>query len=139
MNEIEQLVNDAGLPERTTLGLWDAAIGFKVRNGTYREATDVSAQAASRDLNALVEAGFLEPKGEKKGRYYVGTRMIRELWRSMREVGTIADPYAEPKTLIASGSVTATGGPVMFTDRAAPTSSTGQKPPSVRSVSEPEK
>lgn len=62
--------------------LFDAAVGFRIRNATYRatlEETDeepISEPTASRDLQCLVEAGLLTPTGEKRGRYYIGAPII---------------------------------------------------------------
>ncbi len=62
--------------------LFDAAMGFRVRNATYRATLEetgdeqISEPTASRDLQRLVEAGLLTPRGEKRGRYYVGAPAI---------------------------------------------------------------
>jgi Fic family protein len=74
------------LPERTLYALFDAALGLKVRNSTYRTAViDIVEQTASRDLRALVEAGYLTPVGEKRGRFYVATEKLKRLRRIARE------------------------------------------------------
>lgn len=131
MDQLEDLVRAAKLPDRTQLGLWDAALGFKVRNGTYRKAADISAQAASRDLNALVEAGFLVPQGEKKGRHYVATSVVRDAWMRVREDRRIPDPYEEPKNFgVPSSTTLPTSAPVFSGSTATP--STGPRPPSER-------
>lgn len=61
-----------GLPDRTVIALFDAALGFRVRNSQYQVHADVSDYAGGRDLRRLVEADLLEPRGEKRGRFYVG-------------------------------------------------------------------
>jgi len=60
-----------GFPDRAVIALFDAAHGFRVRNSGYQQHADVSDYAGGRDLKRLVEAGLLEPKGEKRGRFYV--------------------------------------------------------------------
>jgi Fic family protein len=94
---LEAEVTQHGLPERTKLALADAATGHRVRNPTYRKLADISDGLASRDLRLLVEAGLLEPHGEKRGRYYVGSATIMEIRkRSEGARGPIADPFADP-------------------------------------------
>lgn len=94
---LEHVVEAAKLPDRTVYALFDAAVGFRVRNGTYRTVADVSEQTASRDLRRLVEKGLLVPVGERRGRHYVASEEIRNLQRSLRVRASkqIADPFAE--------------------------------------------
>ena len=58
------------VPERAVPSLFDASAGFRIRNASYRASADVSELVASRDLRTLVEAGLLEPRGERRGRFY---------------------------------------------------------------------
>ncbi len=95
-NTLEKRVQQRRLPERTILALADAAIGLKVRNVAYRDNADISSGVASRDLKALVDDGFLEAKGEKRGRFYIATPEVRSLGESSRESKRIADPFEEP-------------------------------------------
>jgi Fic family protein len=73
------------LPERAVGGLLDAAVGLRLRNGSYRGLTETTAGeaitelTASRDLKAMVDAGLLDPVGERRGRYYVGAPELRAL------------------------------------------------------------
>jgi hypothetical protein len=57
------MVNRLHLPERTALGLLEAASGGRIRNASYRVSADVSNNLASRDLKLLVDAGLLVPEG----------------------------------------------------------------------------
>ena len=44
----------------------------------------------------MVNAGLLVPSGEKRGRTYRGTEVVRSLWREIRHVrlvDTAEDPY----------------------------------------------
>ena len=79
--ELEMLVAARGLPERTMVVLYDAAIRYRVRNGTYRailaEADDdITDQVASRDLRLLTTAGLLVPHGVARGRYYRASKEL---------------------------------------------------------------
>ena len=65
--EMIELVRVNGLPERSAMALLQAAVGSRVRNGSYRISADVSKNLASRDLKALVDAKLLVPEGEKRG------------------------------------------------------------------------
>jgi Fic family protein len=79
------------LPERTAGALAEAALGFRLRNTSYRSVIDVtygeelSDLTASRDLRAIVEAGLLEPIGNSRGRYYTAKPVLREEFRRIRE------------------------------------------------------
>jgi Fic family protein len=99
-NELESLWNllegelkRRGLNERLLLALSDAAIGYRVRNVTYRSAAQVSDQIASRDLGALVDQGLLVAKGEKRGRYYVASDWLGEARASVRTTKVVTDPF----------------------------------------------
>jgi Fic family protein len=76
--DLEALIKPHGFPDRVLPLLFDAAVGFRVRNATYRATLEetwdeqITEPTASRDLQRLVEAGLLTPRGEKRGRYYVG-------------------------------------------------------------------
>jgi hypothetical protein len=75
--------------------LVDAAVGLRVRNATYRSWAEVSENLASRDLKALVDAGFLIPKGERRGRWYERSESLARLGERFREHGPIADPFED--------------------------------------------
>jgi Fic family protein len=104
-DRLERSVKRLGLPERTVPVLWDAAMGYRVRNATYRamfnESPDeaISEAVASRDLRQLVELGLLVPRGEKRGRFYLRSR---ELWDMRQEIIKArdrrddSDPFERP-------------------------------------------
>ena len=94
---LQNEVGRIGLSERTVLALFDAAQRFRVRNSTYQAHTDLSEYAGGRDLKRLVDAGLLEPMGEKRGRYYVATDRLLELAKPAWEAGRkweLEDPFA---------------------------------------------
>ena len=93
--ELELAVKKVGLPERTALGLLEAASGGRIRNASYRVSADVSNNLASRDLKSLVDANLLVPAGERRGRYYVAGQMVREIRERHRLPKGIDDPFAE--------------------------------------------
>lgn len=86
-----------GLPPRTTSTLFDAALGFRIRNPTHRAAVrqghgeDISEPTASRDLRQLVDAGLLVAHGEKRGRHYSAGAAIRGHTASIRAARTPRD------------------------------------------------
>jgi Fic family protein len=90
---LEQEVRARSLPERTLLALADAAFGWKVRNATYRSAAEISDQVASRDLKALADAGLLVAHGERRGRWYAASDLVRTVRERFREAKPIADPF----------------------------------------------
>jgi DNA-binding transcriptional ArsR family regulator len=94
--EAQAMVERAGLPERATSVLFNASLGRRIRNVTYRGETGVSDQVASRDLRLLVDAGYLEARGERRGRFYVRTGVLEELdaqIRARHSPGTEDDPF----------------------------------------------
>jgi len=102
--DLEGVVRQAGYPERMLAALYDASMNFRVRNATYRAAIEdfwgeeITEATASRDLQRLVEAQLLVPRGEKRGRYYtVGAvlRQIRDLITTRRNPPDNSDPFAE--------------------------------------------
>src|SRR5262249_44027276 len=101
--DLERAAQHHGLQERTIAALFDAAIGFRVRNSTYRaianvEDGEIADATASRDLRQMVEAGLLQPKGERRGRYYIATPRLAHLRRAIveaRDPRDDSDPFTD--------------------------------------------
>lgn len=87
------------LPERAAGGLFDAALGLRVRNASYRSLTEttsgetISELSASRDLRAMVDATVLVPVGEGRGRYYLASSEVRALHEQIRASRPPRDHY----------------------------------------------
>jgi Fic family protein len=79
--------------ERVVNALADAALGYKVRNPTYRKQADVTNQVAKYDLKNLADAGLLVPVGERKGRYYTAGPLVQELRQKTRSPRQEPDPF----------------------------------------------
>lgn len=88
-DRLEIIIREHGLPERSIYALFDATVGFRVRNATYRPVADIAEQIASRDLKAMVDKGLLIANGEARGRSYVRSQALAHLWAETRE----AFPY----------------------------------------------
>jgi len=69
-DEIDKLVKKHNLRERSSLSLFDAALGIRITNTRYQKDAGVSQYIDSRDLKELADCSILEPVGEKRGRYY---------------------------------------------------------------------
>lgn len=100
-NGLEQLRASHAFPERALTALMDAAMGWRIRNVTYRGALaeqgeEISEHVATTDLKRLVDVGLLEPVGEKRGRHYVAAAPVRELRARTREANRVPapDPFA---------------------------------------------
>lgn len=93
--EMEEIVKQLGLPERTLYALCDAAMGMRVRNSIYRNAAELNDVVASRDLKNAVSAGLLIPLGERRGRLYTGSPQIRAVFDRLKREHTrsIPDPF----------------------------------------------
>lgn len=92
-SDVEKLRQSHGLHERTESALMDAAFGYKVRNSHYRNVNQISDVVASRDFNVLTELGLLMPVGEKRGRHYVATKVLKEITIRYVDTTRAADPY----------------------------------------------
>lgn len=109
IQEIEQLylaccdlVERHRLPDRTAGALSEAALGFRIRRGSYRRIVAVTAGeqisdlTASRDLKAIVDAGLFDPIGQRRGRHYLAHPALRDEWaaiRSSRHPAGKPDPF----------------------------------------------
>ncbi|MFI5208038.1 MAG: Fic family protein [Gemmatimonadales bacterium] len=126
---LDRMVRDAGLAERTALALFDAASGFRVRNGTYRPVADVNEHQASRDLKALVDAGLLLAEGEKRARSYVASPILVGAKQAVEENAPIPDPYAGIRAVTAPATVSVSLGPSLVFNPVPPFSSTSPRAP----------
>jgi Fic family protein len=101
-SELEILVKHQNLPERSVMALFDAMIGLRVRNATYRRyfadgPEEITEATATRDLQKLVQAGLLVARGERRGRHYVAQSSlvaIRQAVLRMRGPRDDTDPFA---------------------------------------------
>lgn len=100
--DLETLVRDLKVPDRSVMALFDAMIGLRIRNATYRayfEDTpeEITEATASRDLRQLVNAGLLDARGEKRGRHYVARPVLADIRRRVvqaRPPREDTDPFA---------------------------------------------
>jgi Fic family protein len=93
MLEVE--INSRGLPPRLIYALSDAAFGYRVRNASYRGIADVTEQVASRDLRLGVDGGLLIAQGERRGRVYIASPILRVLRARVAEPRQVADPFKD--------------------------------------------
>lgn len=100
--ELERLTKMQALPERALTALFDAAVGQRVRNATYRAwlkrggDEEISFATASRDLSQLASLGLLEPRGSNRGRYYVAgvtLQAVRQGIVAERDPRDDSDPF----------------------------------------------
>jgi Fic family protein len=103
-DEIIQISRSMKLPERAEVTLVDASFGMRVRAGRYREENEISDVVASRDLRKMVDLELLMPHGEKRGRYYTGSRLLRDIAAKHKVSGQAENPY----TLIRSRAAAST-------------------------------
>jgi Fic family protein len=93
-NLVEAEVTRLKLIDRVITALVDAALGYRVRNASYRSMFDISDQVASKDLQNLAKLGLLIPQGERRGRYYVASEWLRKIREDNREPRIETDPFA---------------------------------------------
>lgn len=83
-----------GLPERSYAALFNASMGFRLRNAQYRDLADVNEVVAGRDLRALTAAGLLVAVNEKRARFYVPSTQLKAIDVAARGVRRpIDDPF----------------------------------------------
>ena len=92
---LEEEITRIRLPERMILVLADAAVGLRVRNVTYRSIAEITENLASKDLKLLVAQGLLIPQGEKRGRFYIASDLLKAIRMQTREARKVEDPFAE--------------------------------------------
>jgi len=99
--EMSQLATRHGMPDRLLFALCDAAIGYRVRNASYRKLAEVSDILASRDLKNAVDAGFLIASGERRGRIYLGSPQLRGIFDKIKSerLKKVADPFEANKQM----------------------------------------
>lgn len=100
--EVSHLAAQQGFPDRLLFALCDAAIGYRVRNASYRKLAEVSDILASRDLKNAVDAGLLIPNGERRGRIYVGSAQLRGIFDRIKSehLKRVSDPFEPDKQLM---------------------------------------
>ena len=93
--ELELMISRRGLPERLIFAVADGAIGYRVRNSSYRNLAELNDITASRDLKAAVDAGLLVPTGERRGRIYTGSAELLALVDKLRleHIKSVPDPF----------------------------------------------
>jgi hypothetical protein len=88
-SKLDTLRTKHRLPERTISALFDAAIGLRIRNSSYRftlrgNDEEISNQLATSDLRSMVRAGLLKQLGAKRGTYYQAADPLLEIATSVR-------------------------------------------------------
>jgi Fic family protein len=84
------------LPERTISALFDAAIGLRIRNSSYRFTLksydeEISNQLATGDLRLMVKAGLLRQLGAKRGTYYQAADPLLKITTGVRRNRRVLD------------------------------------------------
>jgi Fic family protein len=92
---LEEAVKARGLNPRVLPALADAAIDLRVTNPSYRQQAEITNQTAKIDLKNLVLAGFLEARGEKRGRYYIAADPVRRIREEARRPKEARDPFSD--------------------------------------------
>lgn len=92
---LEEVVKARGLNPRVVPALADAAADLRVTNPSYRKQADVSNQISKIDLKNLVLAGFLEARGETRGRYYIAAEPVKKIREEARLPKEARDPFAD--------------------------------------------
>jgi Fic family protein len=92
-DEVEKLRKSHGLPERAELAMMDAAFDYKVRNARYRQENSISEVVASRDLKRMTELGLLTPIGEKRGRFYLAAKPLKDIRKRCADTTRAPNPY----------------------------------------------
>ncbi len=87
---LESICAEKRLPQRVLSALFEATVGMRVRNASYRAALKmldegIANQGATDDLRAMVNAGLLERFGARRGTYYQAADPLRTIWEDVRK------------------------------------------------------
>jgi Fic family protein len=87
---LEGVCKEKRLPARTISALFDAAVGMRVRNASYRTALklldeEITNQSATDDLRAMVQAGLLERFGARRGTSYQAADPLKRIGEEARK------------------------------------------------------
>jgi Fic family protein len=87
---LEAMCTAKRLPPRMLSALFDATVGLRVRNASYRTALrmmdeQITNQAATDDLRAMVHAGLLQRFGARRGTYYQAADPLRAILAEVRQ------------------------------------------------------
>ena len=87
---LESVCTEKRLPPRVLSALFDATVGMRVRNASYRAALkmwdeEIANQGATDDLRAMVNAGLLERFGARRGTYYKAADPLKAIWEDVRK------------------------------------------------------
>lgn len=92
-DQIALLIEKMHLPDRSSVPVFDTALGFRLTNSRYRADAEVTELVASRDLKKICDAGLLIPIGEKRGRAYKASPILADLRAKMRLPKPLDNPY----------------------------------------------
>ncbi|MCL2780873.1 MAG: Fic family protein [Actinomycetia bacterium] len=91
---LDDLTTRHRLPDRLADALFDALLGFRVTRHGYLNHVTVDERTATRDLVRAAEAGLLEARGERRGRYYLAGESLRAIQDELRAARQpLIDPY----------------------------------------------
>jgi Fic family protein len=88
--QLEAICTEKRLPPRMLGALFDATVGMRVRNASYRTAVkiggeEITNQGATDDLRAMVDAGLLQRFGARRGTYYRAGQRLTAIWEDVRK------------------------------------------------------
>jgi Fic family protein len=88
--QLEAICTEKRLPSRTLGALFDATVGMRVRNASYRTAVkiggeEITNQGATDDLRAMVDAELLQRFGTRRGTYYRAGQRLTAIWEDVRK------------------------------------------------------
>ncbi len=88
--KLDAMREEKRLPPRMLGALFDATIGMRVRNASYRSTLkmsdeEITNQAATDDLRAMVRAGLLERFGASRGSFYQAAGPLKAIWDEVRK------------------------------------------------------
>lgn len=102
--ELDGLVSELSLPDRTAAALYDGSLGFRIRRSSYVHRVGVEERTATRDLQLLVDAGLLVAQGERRGRTYSASDRLRQIRLTARRgQPPLIDPYGNINNILSPG------------------------------------
>lgn len=96
-SNIEESLMAKQLSDRNAESLQQVAYGLELRRSDHMKMAEVDERTATRDFQALVQAGFLVQQGSTRGSFYTAGPVMAEMVAKHRHSSkrTVADPYPE--------------------------------------------
>lgn len=93
---VDEIIDASGVNTRVAIPLFELSLGHRMTNSRYQNVAEVTQHVAARDLRQLSDLGLIEPRGEKRGRFYLAGTALKEARTRVRRQKALVNPYDLP-------------------------------------------